>query len=53
MRTIFYGAGPGFRRGITVPWIKMVDQYQVFAHLLGIDGEENMGNWERVRPMLV
>ena len=52
MRTVFFGKGSGFRTGVTVPWVKLVDEYQVFLHLLGIEGEEHEGTWDRVKDMM-
>ncbi len=53
MGAIFFANGPAFKAGYTNQWIKMVDEYQVFAHLLNIQGKEHEGAWERVEPMLL
>ena len=53
MRSIFYALGPKFKPGCSAPWIKLVDQYQVFKHVLGIDGEEHSGSWDRVKDMMM
>ncbi len=53
MGAIFFANGPAFKAGYTNPWIKMVDEYQIFTTILGIQGEEHEGTWERVEGMLM
>ncbi len=52
MRGIFFANGPGFKPGFVNPWIKLVDEYQVFLRLLDIQGEEHQGDFSRVEGML-
>ncbi len=52
MRTIFYAMGPSFKAGHTHDWIKLVDEYQIFAHISGVEGESHRGSWSRVKGML-
>ncbi len=51
MRAIFFAKGPSFKAGYVNPWIKLVDEYQVFLHVLDIQGEEHEGTFERVEGM--
>ena len=54
MRAIFIANGPKFKSdGSTVPWIKMVDEYQVFLMALNLEdkAEPNNGTKERVQNM--
>ena len=51
MRTIFFASGPAFKKGHSHTWIKLVDEYQVFLHVLGIKGESHNGTWNRVKGM--
>lgn len=51
VRGIFMAIGPAFKQGYNQSWIKLVDEYQVFTHVLDIEGENNMGNWDRVKGM--
>ncbi len=51
MRGIFLAKGPSFKQGFVNPWIKMVDEYQVFLEVLGIQGEPHEGTYERVQDM--
>ncbi|KAI1294682.1 Glycerophosphocholine cholinephosphodiesterase ENPP6 [Halotydeus destructor] len=52
MRGIFYGYGPGFKRGYRGGPVHQVDHYQMFCHLLGIRASPNNGSWIRVRDYL-
>jgi len=51
MRAIFFANGPSFKAGHINPWIKLIDEYQVFVHVLGIEGEEHQGDFDRVADM--
>ncbi len=53
MRAIFFANGPSFKSGHVGPWMKLVDEYQVFLSVLGLEGEEHEGTWERVEDLLV
>ncbi len=49
MRGIFMARGPGIdANGVVTNWIKIIDEYQLFCHLLGIKAEPHNGTWERV-----
>ncbi|ODM91101.1 Ectonucleotide pyrophosphatase/phosphodiesterase family member 6 [Orchesella cincta] len=52
MRTIFFAKGPAFKKGSVHPPISLVDQYQIFAHLLNIPAQPNNGTWSKVSGML-
>lgn len=41
-----------FKRGVEVGPIELVDEYQVFCHVLRIPAQPHNGSWERVREML-
>jgi len=51
MRAIFFANGPSFKKGFVNPWIKMIDQYQIFIKVLNIKGEKHQGNFTRVQDM--
>lgn len=53
MRTAFYAIGPDFKRGVQVGPIDLVDEYQVFCHVLRIPAHPHNGTWSRVRGLLV
>jgi len=54
MRGIFLAKGPDFKStGSEYPPIKLVDVYQVFTHLLGLDPQPNNGTWEDVKDLLL
>ena len=49
MRGIFMARGPSFRSdGAVVPWIKLVDEYQIFLRAIEIEGLPNKGSKERI-----
>ncbi len=48
MRGVFMAQGPAFKGTGTVPWIKLVDEYNVFLRVLGIEGEKNNGSESRI-----
>ncbi len=52
MRAIFFANGPSFKSGHVSPWMKLVDEYQVFLSVLNLEGEEHEGTWERVADMM-
>ncbi|CAL8070700.1 unnamed protein product [Orchesella dallaii] len=52
MRTIFFARGPAFQQGIVTPPINLVDEYQMFAHLLDIPAQPHNGTWSKVSGML-
>ncbi len=53
MRAIFLARGPGINTDNKVAnWIKLVDEYQVFCYLLGIQPEHHNGTWARVYGFL-
>ncbi len=52
MRTIFYAMGPSFKSGRSHQWIKLVDEYQILAHAMGVTPEKHSGSWGRVSAML-
>ena len=43
---------PDFRRGVEVGPIELVDEYQVFCHVLRVPAQPHNGTWARVRQML-
>ena len=52
MRGIFVASGPKFQSGNKiVPWIKLVDEYQVFLEVLGLKGRPHNGTMSRVEGM--
>ena len=53
MRGIFYAMGPSFKSGYAQEWIKLVDEYQILARVIGAVPEPHSGNWERVQGMFV
>ena len=51
MRAVFIARGPSFRSdGAIVPWIRLVDEYQIFLKAIGVEGEPNMGSLDRIQP---
>jgi alkaline phosphatase D len=52
MHTIFYGAGPAFKKGYVQPAFNNVDFYPLVIEILGLDPAANDGNIEHVRGML-
>ena len=40
-----------FQSGYEAPWIKLVDEYQIFLHVLGLQGDPHNGTWTRVKDM--
>jgi alkaline phosphatase D len=52
MHTIFYGAGPAFKKGYEQPTFDNVDFYPLVIEILGLDPAPNDGNIENVRGML-
>jgi len=54
MRGIFLAKGPEFKStGKEYPAIKLVDVYQVLAHVLGIPPQANNGTWNHVMDLFV
>ena len=52
MRGIFVASGPKFKSGNhVVPWIKLVDEYQIFLRVLGLEGKPHNGTMSRVEGM--
>jgi alkaline phosphatase D len=52
MHTIFYGAGPAFKKGYVQPTFDNIDVYPLIIEILGLDPAPNDGNFENVRGML-
>ncbi len=53
MRGVFMARGPGIAADNKVTdWIKLVDEYQLFCYLLGIQPEQHNGTWARVQGFL-
>lgn len=52
MRTIFMAKGPAFKKHYQGEPIHLVDVYQIYAHVLGIEPQPNNGSWSRVRSYL-
>uniref|UniRef100_A0A1W7RA20 glycerophosphocholine cholinephosphodiesterase n=1 Tax=Hadrurus spadix TaxID=141984 RepID=A0A1W7RA20_9SCOR len=52
MRGIFYARGPDFKKKYVSQPLSMVDHYQIFCHLLGIQALPNNGSWDKVKNML-
>lgn len=36
-----------------MPWIRLVDEYQIFLKVLGLQGMPHNGTWSRVQDMFV
>ncbi|CAG2117897.1 unnamed protein product, partial [Medioppia subpectinata] len=53
MRGIMYGFGPAFKKNFMAQPLEMVDHYNLFCHLLGINPIPNNGTDSKVREMLV
>lgn len=53
MRAIFIARGPAFKKKLIHPPLHMVDHYNVFCHILGIEPLPNNGSWSRVKDMFV
>ncbi|XP_067136105.1 glycerophosphocholine cholinephosphodiesterase ENPP6-like [Centruroides vittatus] len=51
MRAIFMARGPAFKNLISPP-LHMVDHYNIFCHVLGIEPLPNNGSWHRIKDML-
>lgn len=52
MRTIFMAKGPSFKKHYQGEPIKLVDIYQMYAHVLNIEPQPHNGSWARVRSYL-
>ena len=52
MRTIFMAKGPSFKKHYQGEPLKLVDMYQIYAHVLGIEPQPHNGSWARVRSYL-
>lgn len=52
MRGIFYARGPSFKTNFINPPIEMIDHYNIFCHILGINALPNNGSWSRVKNMM-
>ena len=52
MGALFVAAGPGLRRGATVPPFSNVHLYELMCHLLGFEPAPNDGGLEAVRQLL-
>ena len=52
MRTIFMGMGPSFKKHYQGEPIHLVDIYQIYTHILGLEPQPHNGSWSRVRSYL-
>ncbi|XP_022254254.1 ectonucleotide pyrophosphatase/phosphodiesterase family member 6-like [Limulus polyphemus] len=52
MRGIFYATGTKLKKGYKAPPVKMVDQYNLMCHIIGLEPLPNNGSWDIIRPML-
>lgn len=52
MRTIFVGAGPSFRQGVTVPPFQNIHVYHALARILGVPPAPNDGDPRIARSLL-
>ena len=52
MGALFVAAGPGLRRGVTVPPLSNVHLYELMCHLLDLEPAANDGSLEAVRHLL-
>ena len=52
MGALFVAAGPGLRRGETVPPFSNVHLYELMCHLLGFEPATNDGSLDAVRHLL-
>lgn len=57
MQAVFMANGPSFQKGVTIPFMKNVDLYHLFARLLnienlvtdlGIDGNDQIEIWNQM-----
>lgn len=46
------GKGPSFKKHYRGEPIHLVDIYQIYAHILGIEPQTHDGSWSRVRSYL-
>ncbi|CAG2178962.1 unnamed protein product [Oppiella nova] len=53
IRAIMYGFGPALKKNYTSDWISMVDHYNLFCHILGINAIPNNGTDAKAKEMLV
>ncbi|CAG2123020.1 unnamed protein product, partial [Medioppia subpectinata] len=53
MRGIMYGFGPALKKNYTAESLEMVDHYNLFCHILGINPIPNNGTDSKAREMLV
>ncbi|CAG2174457.1 unnamed protein product [Oppiella nova] len=53
IRAIMYGFGPALKKNYTSDWISMVDHYNLFCHILGINAIPNNGTDAKAEAMLV
>lgn len=53
MRTIFMAKGPAFKKHYQGEPIHLVDIYQIYAHILGIEPQPHNGSWTRVNSYLI
>ncbi|CAG2174264.1 unnamed protein product, partial [Oppiella nova] len=53
IRAIMYGFGPALKKNYTSDWISMVDHYNLFCHILGINPIPNNGTDAKAKAMLV
>ena len=52
MGALFVAAGPGLRRGVTVPPVSNVHLYELMCHLLELEPAANDGSLDAVRHLL-
>lgn len=52
MRTIFMAKGPSFHKHYQGEPIHLVDIYQMYTHILGLEPQPHNGSWSRVRSYL-
>ncbi|CAG2178111.1 unnamed protein product, partial [Oppiella nova] len=53
IRAIMYGFGPALKKNYTSDWISMVDHYNLFCHILGINPIPNNGTDAKAKAIIL